>query len=679
MKKTLGGQRLGSGNKMTVDLHGFERSTHDLGYIWRSTMSAGTLVPFLKEVGLPGDTFDIRLNCDIKTHPTVGPLFGSYKVQLDVFSVPIRLYLSALHNNRLGIGRNMSQIKLPKVRIKGPSTVMADGVTLVEDMDNHQINPSCIFSYLGIRGVGTSIADGEGLNFRLFNAVPYLMIFDIYKNYYANKQEVNGYMISSDMVDLSSQTIVSMVVGAVPIPKYPSTGQVSLTTMSSSVTVTWTSTAPDWDTVMFYIVGYGRVAASTLFRTITNGAGTTTLTDRNADYGSSTLYVRYWDWATVSELSNRPPELFAFPLTNIDTMRDTILQTPYNQELIINDIGGPDIGLLPYNRPTRFFVDATREGGLSTAAQYTQEGLLIKTYQSDLFNNWLSTDWIDGPGGINEITAVDTSGGSFNIDSLQLAKKVYDMLNRIAVSGGSYNDWLEAVYDEEVFNRPESPVYVGGLIKELVFQEVVSNSATSADGGQPLGTLAGKGVMGQKHKGGTIVVKVTEPSYLIGIISLTPRLDYSQGNKWDVHLDTMDDFHKPNLDQIGFQELITEQMAWWSSNLRIDVGPPPEVYYETQSAGKQPAWINYMTNVNEVRGNFAIAANEMFMTLNRRYEPSFEGGDTMVIGDLTTYVDPAKFNHIFAQTSLDAQNFWAQISIDMEARRKMSAKVMPNL
>ena len=40
----------------------------------------------------------------------------------------------------------------------------------------------------------------------------------------------------------------------------------------------------------------------------------------------------------------------------------------------------------------------------------------------------------------------------------------------------------------------------------------------------------------------------------MGIISLTPRIDYSQGNKWDVTLDTMDDLHKPSLDEIGFRE-----------------------------------------------------------------------------------------------------------------------------
>ena len=74
MKKTLGGARLGSGNKMQVNLHNYGRSTHDLSYLWRSTMAPGTLVPFIHEIALPGDTFDIHLNCDAKTHPTVGPI-----------------------------------------------------------------------------------------------------------------------------------------------------------------------------------------------------------------------------------------------------------------------------------------------------------------------------------------------------------------------------------------------------------------------------------------------------------------------------------------------------------------------------------------------------------------------------------------------------------------------------
>lgn len=179
MQKTLGGDRLGSGKRMKVNLHGYERSTHNLSYLWRSTMASGTLVPFLCEVALPGDTFDINLDCDLKTHPTVGPLFGSEKVQLDIFQAPIRLYNSKLHNNALGIGRNMSQVKLPQVELRStkyPITNGTDNIILqTMDLDNSQINPSSLLAYLGIRGVGIKRdgADGSFL-IRMFNAIPLL-------------------------------------------------------------------------------------------------------------------------------------------------------------------------------------------------------------------------------------------------------------------------------------------------------------------------------------------------------------------------------------------------------------------------------------------------------------------------------------------------------------------------
>jgi hypothetical protein len=43
----------------------------------------------------------------------------------------------------------------------------------------------------------------------------------------------------------------------------------------------------------------------------------------------------------------------------------------------------------------------------------------------------------------------------------------------------------------------------------------------------------------------------------------------------------------------------------------------------------------------------------------------------------STYIDPEKWNYIFADTSLNAMNFWVQIGCDIKARRTMSAKMMP--
>ena len=65
------------------------------------------------------------------------------------------------------------------------------------------------------------------------------------------------------------------------------------------------------------------------------------------------------------------------------------------------------------------------------------------------------------------------------MDALNLAQKVYNMLNRIAVSGGTYRDWLETVFTGgEYMERCETPVFEGGTSQEIVFQVVISNSAT---------------------------------------------------------------------------------------------------------------------------------------------------------------------------------------------------------
>lgn len=652
MKKTLGGDRLGSGKKMQVDLRNYERSTHDLGYIVRTSMSAGTLVPFICEIGLPGDTFDINLDIDVKTHPTIGPLFGSFKVQADVFMCPIRLYNAQLHNNKLGIGMQMANIKLIQGKLYAPP-----GPYTGDDITNSQINPSNILAYLGIRGVLNNNGLGRTRDFNMTALVAY---WDIVKNYYANKQEEIGAVIHTPVIARVNVTAATSDGTALPqepgrTNTYPAPGDTLIFTSAASAPIAsqlkilrndiWVN-VEDLSTILVF-------TRDTVAHTLTGHWITSTVPGQ----------ISAWDYITETP-SKIKPIVQTFPLENIDLMREYILSEVFTASaLYVNNFTyAPYVYQFPFD-PTAAPADLPY--------LQSQEGLAVKTYQSDLFNNWLNTEWIDGTNGITEITAIDTSSGSFTIDTLNLSKKVYDMLNRIQVSGGSYEDWIDAVYAHDRFTRIETPVYQGGLIKELIFQEVVSNSAASADAEtpQPLGTLAGKGVMAKKHKGGRVHVKVDEPCYIMALISLTPRIDYSQGNRWDVHLKTMDDLHKPALDEIGFQELITEQMAWWDTTFTGSG-------ITTKSAGKQPAWINYMTNVNRTFGNFAIEDNEMFMTLNRRYEWDSTAN---AIKDLTTYIDPSKYNFIFAETSLDAQNFWTQIAVDMTVRRKMSAKVMPNL
>jgi len=686
MKTTIGGDRLGAGNKQEVSMKNYSRSTHDLGYVWRSSMSAGTLVPFMSEVGLPGDSFDIDLFCDVKKLPTGVPLFGSYKVQLDVFECPIRLYNGKLHMNMLNIGMNMKEILLPQYKLK--AYYNKD----VED-DNSQVNSSSLYSYLNVRGLGRAV-NGSGVTIdgeieRDFNAVPVLAYWDIFKNYYANKQEDKAYVIHSKNMDndwVIKTAVVTSTTGGTETTYdiYDTSETIDLDGTNSQVLVIqfeWdganTTIYGLPDTTGVEVIVDGDVySLEDLFNNV--GQPETTFTKGIYEvtcYGYSGVTTGGNDWEVEpQQISNTvapgqgEPILEEFDLVNIDTMRENILKAVSDTTAFeINDTT-----LAPYG------LGLGKVGSGSTANYYataSQEGLAIKTYQSDLFNNWISTEWIDGTNGVNEISAVivETQGTDqvVKMDALNLQQKVYNMLNRIAISGGSYDDWLDAVYTHERSKSVESPVYHGSLIKELSFEEVISNSdvVDAAGDQQPLGTLAGRGILTKKHKGGKMKVKVHEPCIIMGIVSLTPRIDYSQGNKWDTGLKTLDDLHKPALDEIGFEDRYTDAMAWFDTGVESD----GTVNYN--SVGKQPAWINYMTNVNQCRGNFAIDGDSMFMTLNRSYDQSGRDGIT----DLTTYIDPSKFNNIFAQTDRSSQNFWTQIGCEIKARRKMSAKVIPNL
>ena len=352
--------------------------------------------------------------------------------------------------------------------------------------------------------------------------------------------------------------------------------------------------------------------------------------------------------------------LSQFELSNIDEMREAILAAPKTAPFNISTNN-----YLPYSASIlNATVDETNQNG--NASWFNQAGLGIKTYLSDRFNNWLSTEWIDGEGGIADITSVDVSDGMLKMDALILAKKIYDMMNRIAVSDGSYQSWQEVVYDEKALRIAESPMYVGGMSSEVVFDEVVSNSATED---QPLGTLAGRGAERQARGGNSIKIKIREPSMIMIIGSFTPRVDYSQGNKWWTRLQTMNDFHKPNLDGIAFQELITDEMAAFDTEVENN----GTIIWK--SAGKQVAWQEYMTNIDQSFGSFAAFRELAHMAMNRSYEHDNKGA----ISDLTTYIDPTKYNVAFADAKLSAKNIWVQCAIDCIVRRKMSAKQIPNL
>lgn len=686
IKKTLGGDRLGSGRKMTQELHGFGRSSHNVSKITRTDQAIGTIVPVWCQIGTTGTTFYIDIEAKTRTLPTNGPIFASMKHQIDVFVIPIRLYIGALHNNMLGIGLNMKDVKLPifSVQSRTPAT------NIDVHVNTQQISQDSLLAYLGVRGIGQSATPtiAGTMVKKVTQGLFVLGYWDTYKNYYANKQEGIGYVIGGSA---GKVTYLALYNDAIT---YQLLAQGSSGTWSAGHEIrSSTGTLPNdrialkattpkansmeeaWDIVIKNVILYK--TGSTTKKYVWNESDWTIKWDGKSkqlklspktgtgtDVGIQTVAKK-----ESYEVSRDSIQINEFDLKGIDDARMTILKkaAEYNTPLNMNI----EIPQAPY----RFSYDrANNNNGegvfIGNASWFNQAGLGLRTFLSDRFNNWLSTEWIDGTNGINEITAIEIVDNKLSMDALILQKKIFDMLNRVAISGGSYNDWQEAVYGVKVARMAESPIYMGGASYEIVFSEVVSNSSVGED--EPLGTLAGRGVETNKKGGRSLRIKCEEPSIIMALSSYVPRVDYSQGNKWWTRLETMDDLHKPNLDAIGFQELITDEFC------AVDTVSPAGGSPTYRSVGKQVSWQEYMTDVNETYGDFAVGGELDWMAFNRVYEYEVTSGIGKVT-NATTYIDPTMFNVAFANAELSAKNLWSQIAFNVTARRVMSAKQIPNL
>ena len=98
-----------------------------------------------------------------------------------------------------------------------------------------------------------------------------------------------------------------------------------------------------------------------------------------------------------------------------------------------------------------------------------------------------------------------------------------------------------------------------------------------------------------------------------------------------MQLKTVDDLHKPQLDGIGYQDLLSNQMHGRA--------------LLSEAIGKQPAWLNYMTAVNQTYADFAAGEDESYMVLNRIYDVNEKTGGII---NPSTYISPRDYTYIFA-------------------------------
>jgi hypothetical protein len=239
----------------------------------------------------------------------------------------------------LNIGMDMSQILLPQIEQLSKYDVTKG--------DNQQINSSSIYSYLNQRGLGRST---DSYQKRYFNAIPYLGYWDIYKNYYANKQEERGYVIHGADLDNDFSVVTAFLttidadgtnLSSTNIVGAPQTvdTETNVAEVSLVVKVKWASTTavaygtPDPSNLTVEIEGVGYVSTTEFDNILVEliAGDDVAYLLKYTGYNGTRDSAQEWEVtqtsvANVLGIGEGQPQLTEFPLDNIDDMRMDILE-----------------------------------------------------------------------------------------------------------------------------------------------------------------------------------------------------------------------------------------------------------------------------------------------------------------------------------------------------------------
>lgn len=648
--KKIGGERLGSGSGMKVAAVGYGYSTHDVSQKRITSATFGTILPVGQYLLPSNSKLTMRLDALITSNALLYQLYGSAKFQLDVFSADVQLYNPKMGLNLLEQGYKISDVKFPLLELQTRGFANDEEIT---DFANHQINPSSL-----LRAIGIS-ANGQHKDFanydvtRQHNAMFYLMYYQIYKDYYANKQEKKGYIIHTGPEDRNVTEVKLHMDDSTSfiIPEGPGTPRELASSAGLEITLNETQHP---STLRVLIEGYAEPQElHTVWATVIPSAVVITCSDLDPEFATAKIYG--WNYASPQEDGIRIAE---FDLKAIDRMTMKLHAEIESPTAVILSRANTEM-------PYKASLDVTGNTRMPYSILHPLEGIALGTYNSDVFNNYLDNETINALTAKSKVQVAPD--GTFTIDALNIIQKMYNYDQRIGITDGTLEEWRELTYGEQTKGQSLKPVYEGGLSKEIVFDMVVSTAGTEQE---PLGSIASRGQFGEKHKGGYAEIHADKEKLVMVMAKITPRIVYSQGNHWTTNLKTLDDLHKPVYDKIGYQNLLTDQVC--AVETQVAAGSA----LTTFSMGKQPAWQWYRTDYDQALGN--IASTENYKVFGRNYEME-KVGTHYKVKDLTTYIDPTKFNDVFAIQSLDAMNFDLQVGIDAKLTLVMSEEVIPNL
>jgi hypothetical protein len=246
------------------------------------------------------------------------------------------------------------------------------------------------------------------------------------------------------------------------------------------------------------------------------------------------------------------------------------------------------------------------------------------------------------------------------INELRNAVALQQFLERDNRAGQRFGDLIRAHYGTEFLDTKYAPGYVAGGRAPLVITPVMNSAADSGATGseQALGELGAIGA--GTFEGARFTYRATEPSILMGIVSVDADLTYHQGLNKKLQYSTRYDFIWPEFQGIGDQTVLTNEI-YYQNNASDDV-----VF------GYQPRYEEGRIGINR---------------LSREFRPDYSASlDTWHVAQ--DFVGTPTLNDTFIKASVPmgrvvqtstVDHFLADIHTEMYSTKALSLNGVPGL
>lgn len=329
----------------------------------------------------------------------------------------------------------------------------------------------------------------------------------------------------------------------------------------------------------------------------------------------------------------------------------------------------------------------------SDLKQGPYQGLCFRTYRMDLLRGILNSSV-----GTYKST-IDVSGDQISYDTILEAGKLFDLIQRIDVTGGRFSDWMWTRWHVKPYDDIHRPIYLGSVSETFGNVDVLAPSAgtqydksgeviSSSGAGQQTGFAVGRVNRDRE----AFRVRSNQYATFMIIMSMVPLVRYSQGFELNMLKTTFADIYDPAFSQIGYQDVSRFELSALPKLAEASSSTDGIVRFEdldkSVSVGKRIAWSEYMGCVDRSVGDFAQGASLDYWAFNRVYtedgnltgEEEWQTDLYQKYGsfDMNTYVMPDVWNKLFAATDFDQRNFRFRVSFDIRAKRPIGNRVLPH-